>query len=521
MARPFAPAERARLYASSAVARALALRLALAALALLTLVRLVVAAVAPLAPDEAYYWLWSRALQPGYYDHPAMVALWIRAGTLIAGETALGVRLLGPLAAAMGSFFLYRAARDLVPEAPNAGLFAAAFLNATLLFGVGAVIITPDTPLLFFWTLGLFAMGRLIATGAGGWWLLAGTAAGLALDSKYTAPLFLAAVGIWLLVTPLGRRWLRRPEPWLGLALAFFLFAPTLAWNAEHHFVSFVKQGGRVDAWQPIHALRFEGELVLGQAGLFTPLLFAFAVWGTWRTAATALRTRAAGASLVTLLTLLPAAVFIQHALGDRVQGNWPGVLYPSAAIAAAALALPLWRRLRTPALALGFAVTALVYVQASFAPFPLSARADPTLHELGGWRPFAARIEAKAIASGAAFITTPNYGTAAELAFLASGPLPIVALGRRWRFFRFPPVHAPGAVGLLVRPGGRTRPPDPTLWRTLGPPETIARTRRGHLAKTYVVFRVRARGEPPGVLLPHRPPRALHAAPSPAAPTG
>ena len=36
----------------------------------------------PLSPDEAYYWVWSHALAAGYLDHPPMVALWVRAGTL-------------------------------------------------------------------------------------------------------------------------------------------------------------------------------------------------------------------------------------------------------------------------------------------------------------------------------------------------------------------------------------------------------------------------------------------------------
>ena len=47
----------------------------LAALAALTALRLVVAGLTPLAPDEAYYWVWSRNLQGGYLDHPPMVAL--------------------------------------------------------------------------------------------------------------------------------------------------------------------------------------------------------------------------------------------------------------------------------------------------------------------------------------------------------------------------------------------------------------------------------------------------------------
>ncbi len=60
----------------------------------------------PLAPDEAYYWVWSRALAAGYLDHPPMVALWIRAGTALAGDTPLGIRLLGPLSAPLGSLLL-------------------------------------------------------------------------------------------------------------------------------------------------------------------------------------------------------------------------------------------------------------------------------------------------------------------------------------------------------------------------------------------------------------------------------
>ena len=58
----------------------LALNTALAILALVAL-RLVAAAYTPITFDEAYYWMWSKHLAFGYYDHPPMVALVIRAGT--------------------------------------------------------------------------------------------------------------------------------------------------------------------------------------------------------------------------------------------------------------------------------------------------------------------------------------------------------------------------------------------------------------------------------------------------------
>jgi 4-amino-4-deoxy-L-arabinose transferase-like glycosyltransferase len=58
----------------------------------LVLLRLAAAAWTPLTFDEAYYWMWSKHLAGGYYDHPPMVAVVIRLGTMIAGDTEFGVR---------------------------------------------------------------------------------------------------------------------------------------------------------------------------------------------------------------------------------------------------------------------------------------------------------------------------------------------------------------------------------------------------------------------------------------------
>ena len=82
---------------------------ALTILALVAL-RLVAAAWTPLTFDEAYYWMWSKHLAGGYYDHPPGVALVIRLGTMIAGDTELGVRLVSILLALPMSWAVYRAA---------------------------------------------------------------------------------------------------------------------------------------------------------------------------------------------------------------------------------------------------------------------------------------------------------------------------------------------------------------------------------------------------------------------------
>src|SRR6201996_7016166 len=113
----------------------------------LVVLRLVAAAFTPITFDEAYYWMWSKNLAGGYYDHPPMVALVIRAGTMIAGDTELGVRLVSVLLALPMSWAVYRTATILFGGMRVAAT-ATILLNVTLMAAVGTVIVTPDAPLL-------------------------------------------------------------------------------------------------------------------------------------------------------------------------------------------------------------------------------------------------------------------------------------------------------------------------------------------------------------------------------------
>ncbi len=469
---------------------------------MLTAVRLVVAAGTPLAPDEAYYWVWSRALAPGYFDHPPMVALWIRLGTAIAGPDALGIRLLGPLSALLGSLLLADAGQRLFPGR-TAGITAAVLLNATLLFGVGAVIMTPDTPLLFFWTACLWAVARLVRGGNPAWWLAAGLFAGLALASKYTAVLLPLGIGLWLLAVPAQRRWLVRPMPWIGALLAALVFLPVVLWNAQHGWASFARQGGRVANWEPHRAWQFFGELIGGQFGLATPIVFVLCVAGAVVATRHAWRRRDPAWTLLALLILPGTLVFAQHAIGARVQGNWPAILYPAAILAAGGLQRGFWRRLFLPGAALGLGMTGLVYAQASLALMPLSAHVDPTARQLRGWNVLAAQVSAEAHRHHAAYVAAAQYALASELAHTLSG-IPVVAVGPRWACFALPPARPAGA-GLLVWPGAGPDP-DPARWPGA---QLVAAAGRGTLRVPIQAFRLYdvptlPRGVP-AVLLPRR----------------
>lgn len=470
------------------------LRLALWALAALTLIRLVVAATVPLAPDEAYYWVWSRHLQPGYLDAPPMVAIWIRLGTLIAGETPLGVRLLGPFSAALGSVLLWQTGEALLPGRQT-GLVAAALMNATLLFGVGAVIMTPDTPLLFFWTCTFWALTCFLREANGAWLVAAGVFAGLALASKYTAVLLVAGIFLWLLLTPVLRRWLLHPAPWWGALFGAQAFAPVIAWNQAHGWASFAKQGGRVADWQPARAARFLTELAGGQLGLATPLVFVLCAGGIVMAARMAWLRRDPAWTLLAALTLPPVAVFVQHAFGDRVQGNWPAIIYPAAAVAAAGLQQPVWRRLRVPAVALGLAITFLVYVQAVAAPFPLPARMDPTALRLAGWSGLAAQVETARTRLGARFVAADEYGLSSELAWLVPD-VAVIGVGARWKLFDLPQSRAGGQIGILVRSERRGDDIDRTPWTDIRQIGEAVRQRDGLPIERYRLFRVVARSK-------------------------
>lgn len=469
----------------------------LAGLCALTAVRLLVAGALPLSPDEAYYWTWSRALAPGYPDHPPMVALWIRFGTAVAGQTALGVRLLAPFSALLGSLLLARAAEALFPSR-GAGVPAAALLNGTLLLGVGGVTMTPDTPLLLFWTGALWAAAEAHRTGQGRWWLVVGFFAGGALLSKYTAALLGAGLALWLLLSPMlcpgARTWLRTRWPWLGGAVAGVLFLPVVLWNAGHGWASFAKQGGRVGEWRPARAAQFLGELVAGQVGLATPLVLAACALGAWAALRHARRDPAW--ALLAALVWLPVLVFAQHALGDRVQGNWPAVLYPAAAIAAAGAGVRWWR----VAAISGVVLTAAVYGQATLRLLPLPRAADPAVIRLGGWDGLAAEVEAARDAVDGAWVAAEEYGLASELAWhargLARGAAAVIGVEPRWALV---PLPRPGGSlpvepGLVVQSARRGEPPDPLLWDDVELLGEVIRVRDGVEAERYRLYRARMR---------------------------
>ena len=145
-----------------------------------------------LAPDEAYYWDWSRHLDWSYYDQGPMLAWVIRAGTSLLGPNEWGVRL-GALVAGLGisASYIFLARRMGRPAAAPWLVLAG---NAMLLFSVGGVLMMHDSLAALYWSLAL--VGAVLAIEDDErWWLLAGLAGGAGVLSEIHGGPFAALPG--------------------------------------------------------------------------------------------------------------------------------------------------------------------------------------------------------------------------------------------------------------------------------------------------------------------------------------
>ncbi|MCW5703697.1 MAG: glycosyltransferase family 39 protein [Bradyrhizobium sp.] len=422
----------------------------------LVVLRLVAAAFTPLTFDEAYYWMWSKHLAGGYYDHPPMVAFVIRAGTMIAGDTEFGVRLVSILLALPMSFAIWRSAEILFGGARVAAS-AVILLNATLMAAVGTLIVTPDAPLLVASSFVLFSLAKLLESGRGVWWLAVGAAVGCALLSKYTAMFFGPAIVIWLVAVPKLRRWLISPWLWLGGLVALALFSPVILWNAEHHWVSFIKQLGRarIEDFRPV----FIAELVPTQIAFATPPVFILGAMGLHAMAWRACGAHAARVLVSTMFWTI-VAYFVWHSLHARVEANWFAPVYPAFALAAAVAAnLASWedrsRRLagfcRRWAAPTGIVLFVLLVVQANTGLLS-GYRRDATVRSVGvGWPEIAREIEATRKRVGASCVLAPDYGTTGWLAFYLPKGTCVAQQGQRIRWVNMGEPDAAALRGKLL----------------------------------------------------------------------
>ena len=417
-----------------------AARQALAILAGTTLLRLVVGAIVPLFPDETYYWDWSRTLASGYFDHPPIIALLIRAGTAIFGDTALGVRFFPILAGTGAALGLMQSARVMAGD--DAANLATRVFVCLPLATVGLVLATPDAPMLCAAAWTMYAVIRALRPGdiprSLDWWVLAGICAGLAMASKYTAVLLPAALALAFVSHPRLQNKFGEPGPWLAVLVASLVMAPVLWWNAAHDWVSFRFQLGHGFGDPKGGALGLvnrELELIAGQIGLVSPILIYFLVRAIKRS----MDPTPDGVRLALGVVSACCLVFFLFSATRRsVEANWPAIAWLPAVVLLATEPMETWRAERwlKHGLALGAVLSLVVYAHVLYPILPIPAPRDQ-IAKAFGWELLADRLEKRrqfltsraSFGTGDFFFAAERYQDASEIAFHLPGHPPVFSL--------------------------------------------------------------------------------------------
>lgn len=219
-----------------------------------------------LDPDEAYYWMYAQQLDWGYFDHPPIIALLIKFGSVFI-PGSLGVRL-GAILLFVGTLYLLWCLVDKPKEKRSQYHFL--LLAAAMPFlHVYGFVSTPDSPLLFFTALFFLAYRNFITDPSWRNTFGLGLVMAALLYSKYH--------GVLLIFFTLLSNWrlLLQPRFYVASLFGALLYFPHLYWQYVHDFPTFrYHLAGRNDTYE----LKYTYNYLSNQLFLFSPFLFPFIV---------------------------------------------------------------------------------------------------------------------------------------------------------------------------------------------------------------------------------------------------
>lgn len=238
-------------------------------LAVWGIINLLQARFTPLDNDEAYYWMYSKYLAWGYFDHPPMIALMIKIGYLFF-HNELGVRLLTVFSQLFGLYIIWLITdKETREKKGNVLLFymLALLMPVNIVYGF---ITTPDAPLILFTAVFLLIYKRFLVEESSKNTILLGISIAALAYSKYHGAILI------LLVILSNLRLLKSIRFYISGALAFILLLPHLYWQYSNGFPSLKYHlVGRVSAFNPAHV----PDYLVSQFSFHNPFLVVILVW--------------------------------------------------------------------------------------------------------------------------------------------------------------------------------------------------------------------------------------------------
>ncbi len=236
-----------------------------------------------LGNDESYYLTYAKQLQINYFDHPPMVAIWIKVftGNLALQDHLFFIRFGSLVACAISSFFIYKTIYAIsTAKAAFIGVF---LYNISFYASITAgLFIFPDTPQMVFWTAAMFCITQILKDDKQLFpWILFAVCAGLSIMSKVHA-VFLWG-GVFLYALFYKRSWFSNKGFYIAAFITAIIISPILIWNIQNDFITFRFHGERVEVdggsgFSAMGLLReIVGQLVVNNPFTIAVIIFFFA----------------------------------------------------------------------------------------------------------------------------------------------------------------------------------------------------------------------------------------------------
>ncbi|MEN9384146.1 MAG: hypothetical protein RL323_1289 [Pseudomonadota bacterium] len=189
--------------------------------------KVAIAAFFPITDDEAFFYQWGVRPDWGYSDHPPMVG-WMLYALRQISDHVLVLRSLTVLLTSFIAWGMVRAMQQWLPREQEAVAWWAGAIYLVMPWSWMFVLVTTDTPLIFFMVLSVYCYLQADrASQPTGWYAAAGLLVGLAFLSKYFAALLGIAYAVHLLAT--------RRERWWAVALMFACALPAIGLNVYYN----------------------------------------------------------------------------------------------------------------------------------------------------------------------------------------------------------------------------------------------------------------------------------------------
>ncbi len=282
-------------------------------------------ATIPLHIDEAYYWVWSRHLQTGYFDHPPMIAYMIHLFSFL-GDSEWAVRSVTVFCMSGAMYFIYLLTLKL--SNIDTALKAAIIFLVIPVTQMGYTITTPDSPLILFWAGSLYFSYNAVMDKKVIDFIYAGIFIGCMMLSKYTSILFVGSLLIYLVL--FKRELFLHRGFWLSMLIAFLILSPMLWWNYQNDWISFNFQ--YTHGTSETLAIKWNKffEFFGGMFLLFSPVFMVVVLLLQFKDSSFFKNKKLL---FVNLFFLIPLLFFLYKGLFKKMQLNWAAPAFVAAAI--------------------------------------------------------------------------------------------------------------------------------------------------------------------------------------------